>query len=67
MHVSVLLEKLLDVQRSVGTETDTVIQHKLMDVQDYVLAMGEERLTGYGPSANRFGLRELFSHIYSRS
>jgi hypothetical protein len=67
MRVSELLEKLLDIQRSVGVETDTAVRLKLVDAQHYVLAMEEGRLMGDDGYVNRFGLRELFSHIYSRN
>lgn len=66
MSLSLLLEKLLDIQNSVGVETDTVVKNKLMDAQDYVLAMEKERLSGDTGDSKRLGIHGLISHIYSR-
>ena len=69
MSVSVLLEKLVDIQRSVGIETNSVVKHKLMDAQEYLLAMEKERLGSHNATSEpkAAGIPELFSHIYSRS
>jgi hypothetical protein len=67
MSASVLLDKLIDIQRSVGIETADTIRNKLMDAQDYLLRMEKARLEAYRAALEPCGIRKLCSHIYSRS
>jgi len=65
MPPSVLLSKLIDIQRSIGIETDNVIRNKLMDAQNYLLLMEKERVRAFGTALEPCGIRNLFAHIYS--
>lgn len=42
MNLTTLLKKLIEIERSIGVETDAVIRVKMQDVQDYVLQMQKE-------------------------
>jgi hypothetical protein len=43
MNLTILLKKLIEIERSIGVETDAVIRRKVQDVQDDVLQMQKER------------------------
>jgi hypothetical protein len=42
MNTTVLLEKLIDVERFVGVEPDGEIRRKVIDIEEYVLRMQSE-------------------------
>lgn len=42
MNLTSLLKKLIEIERSIGVETDAVIRRKVQDVQDDVLQMQKE-------------------------
>jgi hypothetical protein len=43
MWTSELLEKLFDIERSIGVETNATIRNKIIDIEEYVLSMQRER------------------------
>jgi hypothetical protein len=55
MNLVALLEKLLEIELSIGKESDLVIRRKMQDAQEYVLQMQKERaarlLSGHRYSA----------------
>ena len=62
MDTTVLLEKLIDIERFIGVEPDSAIRRKVIDIEDCVLAMGEGNaesrqedtpLANAGPSRER--------------
>jgi hypothetical protein len=42
MNTTVLLEKLIDIERFVGVEPDAEIRRKVIDIEEYVLRMQSE-------------------------
>jgi len=44
MNSSVLLEKLIQIERSIGTETNFTVRGLVQDAQDYVLGMQREKV-----------------------
>jgi hypothetical protein len=44
MDTTVLLEKLIDIERFIGVEPDAVIRRKVIDIEDYILTMHEEAI-----------------------
>jgi hypothetical protein len=43
MNLTTLLNKLIEIERAIGTETDLAIRKKMQDVEDYVLEMQREK------------------------
>jgi hypothetical protein len=43
MNLANLLEKLIEIELSIGVDSDYVVRKKMQDVQDYVLLMQRER------------------------
>jgi hypothetical protein len=43
MTLASLLEKLIEIELSVGVDSDAAIRRKMQDAQDYVLQMQKER------------------------
>jgi hypothetical protein len=66
MPASVLLEKLIDIERSIGTEPEAAVRSKLTEVQDYLLQIENARARAYHAALKPVGFRKLCSHIYSR-
>jgi hypothetical protein len=42
MSVNILLEKLIEIERSIGVETDTTLRKQVLEAQDYVLEIQKE-------------------------
>lgn len=42
MNLADLLEKLIEIELSIGVDSDSVVRRKMQDVQDYVLQMQKE-------------------------
>lgn len=66
MNPRILLEKLIDIEQSIGVETDSTLRRKVLDAQDCLLRMqGElvERLRNHAveSGAGRFALLRAFS------
>jgi hypothetical protein len=47
MNSTVLLQKLLAIERSVGVATNNALRNQLQDAQDYVLQMQRKRVEGF--------------------
>lgn len=67
MPSTVLLEKLIDIERSIGTETNDAVRSKLMDLQDHLVLMEKARVQAYRAALEPCGIRKLLSHIYPRT
>ncbi len=44
MNSSIILQQLLDIERSIGVETDSTVRRKVMDAQECLLRMEGEVL-----------------------
>jgi hypothetical protein len=57
MNSTVLLQKLLAIERSVGVASNSALRNRLQEAQDYVLQMQRERVEGFwkepGPDAKQ--------------
>jgi hypothetical protein len=53
MNSTVLLQKLLAIERSVGVATTSELRKLLQDVQDSVLQMQRERVEGFWKEPGR--------------
>ncbi len=42
MNINILLGKLIDIERSIGVETDTTLRNQVLDAQDYLLGIQKE-------------------------
>lgn len=42
MNLTTLLNKLIEIERSIGIESDSAIRMKMQDVEDYVLELQRE-------------------------
>lgn len=42
MSIPTLLQKLIDIEKSIGREPDNVVRKKIHDAQDYALQMQKE-------------------------
>jgi hypothetical protein len=42
MNSRILLQKLIEIERSIGVETESIIRHKILDAQDFLLRMQGE-------------------------
>jgi hypothetical protein len=43
MYTTELLQKLFDIERSIGIETNATIRNKVIEVEEWVLLMQRER------------------------
>lgn len=43
MRTSELLERLFDLERSIGVETDATLRNKVIELEEFVLLMQKER------------------------
>lgn len=64
MNACVLLEKLIDIERSIGVETETSLHRKVIEAQEYLLEMQREMAEGmqhkeaeYAPSCRQVSSR----------
>lgn len=44
MNTNVLLQKLIEIERSIGVETDSAIRHKVQDAEECLLRMQGQRV-----------------------
>jgi hypothetical protein len=44
MDTTVLLERLIDIERFIGVEPDAVIRRKVIDIEDYIVNKHEETI-----------------------
>lgn len=66
MNSSILLQKLIDIERSIGVETDSTVRHKVLDAEDCLLRMqgellGQLRTSEAIHAQQRFSLLHAFS------
>jgi hypothetical protein len=47
MDTTVLLEKLIDIERFIGVEPDSVIRRKVIDIEDYIVTEHEEAIESF--------------------
>jgi hypothetical protein len=52
VNPSVLLQKLIDIERSLGVETESTTRRKVLDAQEYVLRAHWNSEEGRHPSAS---------------
>ena len=67
MPATVLLEKLTEIERSIGTESEDAVRTRLIELQEYLLQIENARVQAYRAALKPCGIRQLYSHIYSRS
>ena len=53
MNSTILLQKLLAIEQSVGLATNSALRTLLHDAQDYVLQMQRERVEGFWKEPER--------------
>jgi len=58
MNSHVLLAKLIDIERSIGVETETVLRMKVIDAQVCLLSLHKELAEVLSKKANRFASEE---------
>lgn len=51
MNSSVLLQKLIDIERSIGVETQSTTRRKVLDAQEYLLGVHWSIEAGHRPQA----------------
>jgi len=56
MNTTVLLQKLIEIERSIGVETNATIRNQVLDLQDYVLEMQKQTLENLRKQPRHFGL-----------
>lgn len=57
MNTRVLLEKLIDIERSIGVDSTVSLHMKVIDAQEYVLEMQKEMAeSAQHPEQNRSGV-----------
>jgi len=61
MNTTVLLAKLIDIERFVGVEPDAEIRRKVIDIEEYVLRMQSESAEGQRPATVATTGRRLHS------
>jgi len=54
MNTTVLLEKLIQIERSIGVETNFAVRSLVQDAQDYLLGMQRERVEHLRKASRRF-------------
>jgi hypothetical protein len=64
MNTSILLEKLFDIERSVGVENTFTVRNKIIDAENYVFRMQRDGAENVRSYSTKVGLRQLVQHIY---
>jgi len=42
VNINILLGKLIEIEQSIGVETDTTVRKQVLDAQDYLLGIQKE-------------------------
>jgi hypothetical protein len=54
MNITVLLAKLIEVERSIGVESEIMLRNRLYEVEDYALQMQKEMVERLPQQSRRF-------------
>jgi hypothetical protein len=65
MNTTVLLQKLIEIERSIGVETNATIRNQVLDLQDHVLEMQKQTLESLRKQPARFGLEPFPSSSFA--
>jgi hypothetical protein len=52
VNVTILLQKLIDIERSIGTDSDSVILDKVFDAENCLLQMQSEMIESFRHQPN---------------
>lgn len=66
MNFNILLEQLIDIQRSIGIETDNTIRKMLLDAQESLVALQKESLESRCKEPERARFENIASSRKSR-
>lgn len=69
MNITVLLAKLIEVERSIGVESETMLRNRLYEVEDYALRMQKEMVEHLRQQSGHFvpNLRALGEPLHRAS
>lgn len=48
MNSSIILQRLIDIEQSIGVETDSTVRRKVVDAQECLLRMEGEQVANFG-------------------
>jgi len=66
MSSTILLEKLIDIEKSIGVEPESLIRHKVLEAQEYLLRTQGFFSTGLrGPGDEEHPQREALLRAFS--
>jgi hypothetical protein len=65
MNTNILLDKLIEIERSIGVETNTTLRKQVLDAQDCVLEMQREMVENLRKGPRRFVLEPFPSSTYA--
>jgi hypothetical protein len=65
VHINILMEKLIEIERSIGVETNTTVRKQVLDAQDYLLGMQREIAEKLRKEPRRAGLEPFPTSRYA--
>jgi hypothetical protein len=65
MNTTVLLQKLTEIERSIGVETNATIRNQVLDLQDFVLETQKQTLENLRKQPKGFGLEPFPSASFA--
>jgi hypothetical protein len=65
VSVHSLLQKLIEIEQSIGVETDTTLRKQVLDAQDYLLQMQKEIVENLRYRPRRFMPETEFTSTYA--
>ncbi len=65
MTINILLEKLIEIERSIGVETNTAVRKQVLEAQDCLLAMQKEMVEKLRKGPGRFVLEPFPSSRFA--
>jgi hypothetical protein len=65
MNINILLEKLIEIEQSIGVETNSTLRKQVHDMQDTLLAMQKEMVEQLRKEPRRFVFEAFPSSTYA--
>lgn len=65
MNINILLEKLIEIEQSIGVETNSTLRKQVLDMQDTLLAMQKEMVEQLRKEPRRFVFEAFPSSTYA--
>jgi hypothetical protein len=65
VNINILLGKLIEIERSIGVETNTTLRQQVLDAQDYLLGIQKEIVDKLRKEPRRSGFEPFPASRYA--